>query len=58
MFTIALIGQKGVTGKTTGAIGLAVEASRNGWDVVLVDLDQQATAGKTAATGTRVISIA
>jgi len=44
MFTIALIGQKGVTGKTTAAIGLAVEASRNRWDVVLVDLDQQATA--------------
>jgi chromosome partitioning protein len=44
MFIVAMIGQKGGTGKTTAAIGLAVEAARTGVDVVLIDFDQQATA--------------
>ena len=44
MFTISLIGQKGGTGKTTVALGLAVAACRAGKVVAVVDLDPQATA--------------
>jgi chromosome partitioning protein len=46
MFTVAIIGQKGGTGKTVAAIGLAVAATRAGLSTVLVDLDPQATAAK------------
>lgn len=46
MFTIAIIGQKGGTGKTVAAIGLAVASTRRGFATVLVDLDPQATAAK------------
>jgi chromosome partitioning protein len=46
MFTIAIIGQKGGTGKTVTAIGLAVASTRAGFATVLVDLDPQATASK------------
>lgn len=42
--TVALIGQKGGSGRTTLAIHLAVEADRAGVPVVLVDTDPQATA--------------
>jgi len=41
---LAIIGQKGGSGKTTTALGLAVEAVRNGSTVAVVDLDPQATA--------------
>jgi chromosome partitioning protein len=46
MFTIAVIGQKGGTGKTVAAIGLAVASTRAGFATVLIDLDPQATAAK------------
>jgi chromosome partitioning protein len=41
---LAIIGQKGGVGKTTTALGLAVEATRRGCAVAIVDLDPQATA--------------
>jgi chromosome partitioning protein len=41
---LAIIGQKGGSGKTTTALGLAVEAIRRGKAVAVVDLDPQATA--------------
>jgi chromosome partitioning protein len=41
---IALTQTKGGVGKSTLAVNLAVERSRNGRDVLLVDADEQATA--------------
>jgi chromosome partitioning protein len=46
MFTISLLGQKGGSGKTTIAIGLAVAAARRGVETAIIDLDPQASASK------------
>ena len=43
MFTIAMIGQKGGRGKTTAGIGLAVEAARNGAELVIIDTPGKST---------------
>lgn len=44
MRTIAIIGQKGGTGKTTTALGLAVCAELAGYSSAVLDLDPQANA--------------
>lgn len=44
MQVLAIIGQKGGSGKTTTALGVAVAASRAGRAVAVIDLDPQATA--------------
>lgn len=41
---VAIIGQKGGTGKTTTAIGLAVAATQAGLDTAVLDLDPQTNA--------------
>ena len=44
MYVIAIIGQKGGTGKTTVAISLAVQAAKAGQAVMVIDVDPQANA--------------
>ena len=44
MFTVAILSQKGGTGKTTLALHLAVAAEKAGQLAAVVDLDPQASA--------------
>lgn len=46
MKTIALISQKGGSGKTTLSLNLAIAASRAGKQVILIDLDPQQSAAR------------
>jgi chromosome partitioning protein len=50
MRVVAILGQKGGSGKTTCAIHLAIAASRQKQKVVLLDLDPQ---GSAASWGKR-----
>jgi chromosome partitioning protein len=60
MRVVAILGQKGGSGKTTCAIHLAIAAARHKRTVVLLDLDPQGSAaswGRRRETGTLPVTI-
>src|SRR5271169_3399187 len=50
MFTISMVSQKGGTGKSSIVVALAVEASRRGFEVAVIDIDPQQSAVKWSAS--------
>src|SRR5215211_7060192 len=46
MYVLALVAQKGGSGKSTMAIHLAIEGHRRGLKTLLIDIDTQASAAK------------
>ena len=50
MLAVAVLAQKGGVGKTTVALGLAVEGERRGLPAVVLDLDPQGSAAKWGDT--------
>ncbi len=54
--TIALANQKGGVGKTTSAVNIAVELSRRGARVLLVDIDPQGNASSSLGLDKRTLA--